>query len=67
MRFSMLYSGEQILSFKSCRVFYTGDSLRYDLRANIQLIKFHILSVYATASKFVSIKRRKKIKASMSL
>ena len=28
--FSMLYSGEQILSFKSCLVFYAGDSLRLD-------------------------------------
>ena len=27
MRFSMLYSGEQFLSFKSCLVFYAGDSL----------------------------------------
>ena len=27
MRFSMLYSGERILSFKSCLVFYAGDSL----------------------------------------
>ena len=27
MQFSMLYSGEQILSFKSCLVFYAGDSL----------------------------------------
>ena len=27
MRFSMLYSGEQNLSFKSCLVFYAGDSL----------------------------------------
>ena len=27
MRFLMLYSGEQILSFKSCLVFYAGDSL----------------------------------------
>ena len=27
MRFSMLYSREQILSFKSCLVFYAGDSL----------------------------------------
>ena len=27
MRFSMLYSGEQILSFKSCLVFYAGDSI----------------------------------------
>ena len=29
MRFSMLYSGEQILSFKLCLVFYTGDSLTF--------------------------------------
>ena len=28
MRFSMLYSGEQILSFKSWLVFYAGDSLK---------------------------------------
>ena len=27
MRFSKLYSGEQILSFKLCLVFYSGDSL----------------------------------------
>ena len=27
MRFSILYSGEQILSFKSCLVFNAGDSL----------------------------------------
>ena len=27
MRFSMLYSGEQILSFESYLVFYAGDSL----------------------------------------
>ena len=27
MQFSMLYSGEEILSFKSCLVFYAGDSL----------------------------------------
>ena len=27
MQFSMLYSGEQILSFKLCLVFYAGDSL----------------------------------------
>ena len=29
MRFSMLYSGEQNLSFKSCLVFYAGDSLSF--------------------------------------
>ena len=28
MRFSVLYSGEQILSFKVCLVFYAGDSLK---------------------------------------
>ena len=33
MRFSMLYSGEQILSFKSCLVFYAGDSLNNAVRA----------------------------------
>ena len=32
MRFSMLYSGEQILSFKSCLVFYAGDSLRKNIK-----------------------------------
>ena len=32
MRFSMLYSGEQILSFKSCLVFHAGDSLRNTCR-----------------------------------
>ena len=30
MRFSMLYSEEQILSFKSCLVFYAGDSLSWN-------------------------------------
>ena len=29
MRFSMLYSGEQILSFKLCLAFYAGDSLTF--------------------------------------
>ena len=31
MRFSMLYSGEQILSFKPCLVFYAGDSLNQNI------------------------------------
>ena len=31
MRFSMLYSGEQILSFESCLIFYAGDSLKPSL------------------------------------
>ena len=34
MRFSMLYSGEQILSFKLCLVFYAGDSLRNRITNN---------------------------------
>ena len=37
MRFSMLYSGEQILSFKSCLVFYAEDSLRYFIRNNVRV------------------------------
>ena len=32
---------------------------RYELRTNIQLIKFHILSVHATASNFVIKEDRK--------
>ena len=43
MRFSMLYSGEQILSFKSCLVFYVGDSLTF--RLPWQLIKFSSLDL----------------------
>ena len=39
MRFSMLYSGEQILSFKSCLVFYAGDSLSM---ANIRIKKIDL-------------------------
>ena len=35
MRFSMLYPGEQILSFKSCLVFYAGDSLNFMIIAMI--------------------------------
>ena len=37
----------------------------YDLRTNIQVIKFHILSVYATASIFVL--KEDRIKAGMPL
>ena len=32
MRFSMLYSGDQVLSFKPCLLFYAGDSLRDNFR-----------------------------------
>ena len=53
MRFSMLYSGEQILSFKSCLVFYAGDSLslnfyvkvfRTSLFLNFLVYLFHFLA-----------------------
>ena len=43
MRFSMLYSGEQTLSFKSCLVFYAGDSLKknvfWNLRQMVEMIR----------------------------
>ena len=35
MRFSMLYSGEQILSFKSCLVVYAGDSLNLIVKLSL--------------------------------
>ena len=38
MRFSMLYSGEQILSFKSCLVLYAGDSLSSTLVGAFPLV-----------------------------
>ena len=41
MRFSMLYSGEQILSFKSCLVFYAGDSLT--LEASEMFLSLHMI------------------------
>ena len=46
MRFSMLYSGEQILSFKSCLVFYAGDSLK--IWKIIKFIKSSSFNVYST-------------------
>ena len=40
MRFSMLYSGEQILSFKLCLVFYAGDSLKsLNMRFEVLVLK----------------------------
>ena len=47
MRFSMLYSGEQILSFKSCLVFYAGDSLKKHMLGFEQII-----SVFRTGWRF---------------
>ena len=44
MRFSMLYSGEQILSFKSCLVFYAGDSLRKTVILKLSLLFIEILA-----------------------
>ena len=48
MRFSMLYSREQILSFKQCLVFYAGDSLtmstvNYRPRGSFKLYKESII------------------------
>ena len=45
MWFSMLYSGEQILSFKSCLVFYAGDyavSPRMDRYSDLYLTESQI-------------------------
>ena len=41
MRFSMLYSGEQILSFKSCLVFYAGDSFNIPGRQRFRKKKIY--------------------------
>ena len=41
MRFSMLYSGEQILPFKPCLVFYAGDSLRV-LGSSASVLSKHV-------------------------
>ena len=38
MRFSMLYSGEQILSCKSCLIFYAEDSLSFSLKSKVSCI-----------------------------
>ena len=49
MRFSMLYSGEQILSFNSCLVFYAGDSLNYmyfSVRDRVFVVVFFCLFVF---------------------
>ena len=37
----MLYSGEQILSFKPCLVFYAGDSLKSELKYQYKVWKQH--------------------------
>ena len=42
MRFSMLSSGEQILSFKSCLVFYAGDSLTTSVSKNLDYLQFFL-------------------------
>ena len=49
MRFSMLYSGEQILSFKSCLVFYAGDSLSFLTHS---LVNSFLISVMASKNYF---------------
>ena len=49
MRFSMLYSGEQILSFKLYLVLYAGVSLSYRLLKMLQVLR------YATKHGYVNI------------
>ena len=41
MQFSMLYSGEQILSFKPCLVFYAGVSLNFWAKSKIFVELLH--------------------------
>ena len=43
MRFSMLYSREQVLSFKPCLLFYAGDALRETYERNIVWIDIQFL------------------------
>ena len=45
MPFSMLYSEEQILSFKSCLVFYAGDSLSVTEKSSTYDISFPLASI----------------------
>ena len=53
MRFSMLYSGEQILSFKSCLVFYAGDSLIFNtvLKNLVSLSLSHVSMIVVIKGK----------------
>ena len=54
MRFSKLYSGEQILSFRSCLVFYAGDSLSFaSIRCFSQCIKINLSIKYGFVLKFL--------------
>ena len=55
MRFSMLYSGEQILSFKSCFVFYAGDSLNIIFDTFSMFFDFYF-SIFFFSRDFLSIK-----------
>ena len=52
MQFSMLYSGEQILSFKPCLLFYAGDSLI--LFTDFPILRSDIISNHADARKVIS-------------
>ena len=51
MRFLMLYSGDQILSFKSCLVFYAGDSLK------VKALVWKRNCETSSRSKFIVLKR----------
>ena len=48
MQFSMLYSGEQILSFKVYLVFYAGDSLRNQNNIAIRFCRTELFSYHVT-------------------
>ena len=55
MRISMLYSGEQILSLKSCLVFYAGDSLMFKIwkSCSYRHIDNCIIDIRGTVKMFV--------------
>ena len=46
MRFSMLYSGEQTLSFKRWLVFYAGDFLKLATLTNIIYKTLQFISIF---------------------
>ena len=47
MRFSMLYSGEQILSFKLCLVFYARDSLTAKILYKLLISVIHFTYIFS--------------------
>ena len=49
----MLYSGEQILSFKSCLVFYAGDSLT--IQSEGEYTYYHLFGIITSKMEILSI------------